>query len=119
MLTASAVAAQERTPEEVQNKESEDEDFTGEEEQQDDLESDIAKGELIEEQEIMAETFKKLTIKTPKKTQKNKSTGFKEVGLQVSFPFAIYNFEVSNVLYVTAEFHVFGGLLKSFVPRLV
>ena len=26
---------------------------------------------------------------------------------------------MSNVLYVIAEFHVFGGLLKSFVPRLV
>ena len=46
LLTVSAIAAQERTQEEVQNQESEDsedEDFTGEEEQQDDLESDIAK----------------------------------------------------------------------------
>ena len=67
----------------------------------------------------MDEAFKKLTIKTPKKTPKNKSTGFKDVGLQVSFPFTIYNFEVSNVLYVTAEFHVFGSSSKSFVPRLV
>ena len=102
-----------------ENEDSEDKDFTGEEEQQDNLESDIAEGELIEEQETMEETFKKLTFKTPKKIPKNKSTGFKEVGLQVSFPFTIYNFEMSNVLDVTAEFHVFGGLLNSFVPRLV
>ena len=93
----SAIAAQERNQEEVQNQESEDsedEDFTGEEEQQDNLESDIAEGGLIEEQETMEESFKKLAIKTPKKTPKNKSTGFKEVGLQLSFPFTIYNFEV-------------------------
>ena len=122
MLAASAIAAEERTQEEVQNQESEDSEdknFTGEEDQQDDLESDIADGELIEEQETMEETFKKLAIKTPKKTPKNKSTGFKEVGLQVSFPFTIYNFEVSNVLYFTAEFHVFGGSSKRFVPMLV
>ena len=74
MLTASAIAAQERTQEEVQNQESEDsedEDFTAEEKQQDDLERDIAEGESIEEQETMEETFKRLTIKTPKKTLKN------------------------------------------------
>ena len=75
-----------------ESEDSEDKDFTGEEEQQDDLESEIAEGELIEEQETMEETFKKLTIKMPKKTPKNKSTGFKEVGLQVSFPFTIYKF---------------------------
>ena len=67
----------------------------------------------------MDEAFKKLTIKTPKKTPKIKSTGFKEVGLQLSFPFTICNFEASNVLNVTAEFHVFGGSSKSFVPGLV
>ena len=122
MLTASAIAAQERTHEEVQDQESEDSEdkyFTGEEEQQDNLESDIAEGELIEEQETMEETFNKLTITTPKKTPKNKSTGFKEVGQQVSFLFTIYNLELSNVPYVTAEYHVFGGSSKSFVPRLV
>ena len=65
MSTASAIAVQERTQEAVQNQESEDsenKDFTEEEEQQDDLESDLAEGELIEEQETMEDTFKKLTI---------------------------------------------------------
>ena len=118
MLTASAIAAQEKTQEEVQNQESEDsedKDFTGEEEQQDDLESDgVDRGTGDNGRNIQEPT-----IKMPKKTPKKKSTGFKEVVLQVSFPSTIYNFEVSNELYVTAEFHVFGGLLKSFVPRLV
>ena len=73
MLTASAIAAQEKTQEEVQNQESEDsedKDFTGEEEQQDDLESDIAEGELIEEQETMEETFKNQQSKCQRRHQR-------------------------------------------------